>query len=82
MSIESGSISGSVVTLPGGHSYTIRQDIPAALVVMNDDGSSLLRLEADGTASGDLVDRYPEAVPALKELGERIMTVMSSPAWG
>jgi len=74
MSIESGSIQGRILAVPEDHS-------PAAFIVMNDDGSSALRLEADGTVSGDLADRYPEAIPALKELGERIKTVMSRPLW-
>jgi len=76
------SIQGHSLTVPEGHAITIRQELPAPFVVTNDDGSSMLRLEADGTVSGDLADRYPEAVPALKELGERIKTIMSRPSWG
>jgi hypothetical protein len=64
------------------NSFSIQPHAYASLVVMNDDGSDLLRLEADGTVSGDLAERYPEAVPALAELGARIKTVMSMPSWG
>lgn len=82
MNPNPGVVQGHALTMPEGQSLTIRADIPSALVVMNDDGSTALRVEADGAVTGDLVYRYPEAIPALKELGERIKVVMSRPRWG
>ena len=46
-----------------------------AIVIQDKDGSDFLRLEANGDATGALADKYPEALPALKEMALRIAEI-------
>jgi len=69
-------LDGNASLYTTGHDLSIEWVLPASLVVTNEDGSDMLRLAADGTVSGDLAERYPEAVPAFAELGDRIKSLM------
>jgi len=64
-----------------GQNFKLDPPLPSTLVVTNDDGSDLLRLGSGGNLTGPLVDKYPEAIPALQELGKRIVAIMSRDPW-
>jgi len=75
-------VTGTLATTTSlGHNFKIDPPLPSSLVIQNDDGSDFLRLGSDGTATGPLVDKYPDAIPAMQELGKRIVLIMSRDPW-